>query len=63
MELGDKIRELRRKKGLSQFALAKKTGLTKDRIGDLERGEAKKHGLKEMIVLAEFFEVPLDYLK
>lgn len=61
MQLGDKIRELRRRKGLSQVGLAKETGLTKDRIGQLERGEAKKPVLKEIRVLAEFFEVPLSY--
>jgi transcriptional regulator with XRE-family HTH domain len=61
MELGDKIRELRRKKGLSQVGLAKHTGLTKDRIGQLERGDAKQYRLKEISVLAEFFDVPISY--
>ena len=62
MEIGDKIRVLRTRKGLSQEALALKVDSTKDHIGKLERAEIK-HEFFEIVKIADFFEVPLDYFR
>ena len=62
MEIGDKIRVLRYKRGLSQEALALKVDSTKDHIGKLERAEIK-YEFSEIVKIADFFEVPLDYFR
>lgn len=62
MEIGDKIRVLRYKRGLSQEALALEIDSTKDHIGKLERAEIK-HGFFEIVKIADFFGVPLDYFR
>ena len=63
MEIGDKIRVLRYKRGLSQEALALELDSTKDRIGKLERADIKYYEFYEIVKIADFFEVPLDYFK
>ena len=50
MRLGTKIKELRKKKGLTQIELSEKTGLTERTIQRIENHEVEpsKHSLKKM---------------
>jgi transcriptional regulator with XRE-family HTH domain len=43
---GDRVRQLRLKRGLSQEAFALKAGINRTYIGDVERGE-RKHCARE----------------
>ena len=61
MDVGDRIRILRERKGLSQKLLAFKLGMPNQSLSNYERGyrEPPADVLKK---LADFFEVSVDYL-
>lgn len=61
MDVGDRIRILRERKGLSQKHLAYKLGMPNQSLSNYERGyrEPPADVLKK---LADFFEVSVDYL-
>jgi transcriptional regulator with XRE-family HTH domain len=61
MKIGDRLRELRYQKKLSQRGLAVATQISKNRIGRIERGDFKPT-FEEVITLAEFFNVSTDDL-
>jgi len=60
-ESGEKIRSLRKKKGLSQEALANQIGITRQTLAKLEKGEIGKVSLlvflKLLDVLGQEFNV------
>lgn len=59
--LSDKIKELRKNKGLSQQGLAKKLDISPSTIAMIESG--KREGNKETLSkIASYFGVTLDYL-
>jgi transcriptional regulator with XRE-family HTH domain len=58
---GLRIRELRKKAGLSQEALADKCGLDRTYIGGIERGE-RNVGLRNIAVIARCLGVSLSDL-
>jgi len=57
-----KLQELRLQKGLSQEELSCKTGLTQIQISKQERGEKKNKVGDELLLIADYFNVSLDYL-
>lgn len=57
----ERIKELRRKNGMSQEALGKVISLKQDSISSYERGLNYPEG-RNLLVLADFFGVSLDYL-
>jgi len=57
-----KLQELRLQKGLSQEELSCKTGLTQIQISKHERGEKKNKVGDELLLIADYFNVSLDYL-
>ena len=61
MDIGDKIKELRKSRGLSQSALAKEIGVSQQVFVWWENG---KHEPKASYIaeLANFFDVTSDYL-
>ncbi len=61
VEMGDRIRYLRRGNGWTQRDLAARAGVTAAFIGHLERGE-KKPSLETMVQLAGALGVSLDGL-
>ena len=61
MAFGERIRELRKEKGLSQIELAKNVGVGKSVISLWELNECEPT-LSKLIALADFFDVTLDYL-
>lgn len=59
--LGDKIKELRKKAGLTQQQLANTIGVSRSTIGMLEKN-LQGVGNDTLLKLAEFFNVSVDYL-
>ena len=57
----NRLKELRTKKNLSQFQLAKRTGLTKTSINHLENGKCLPNA-NAIVTLAQLFGVTTDYL-
>lgn len=58
---GERVRELRKEKGLSQIELSKNVGVGKSVISLWELNECEPT-LSKLIALADFFGVTLDYL-
>ena len=61
MEFKDRLKELRKKRGLSQVALAERLGLSKSTIGAYETGDITP-SVEALNAIADFFNVDLDYL-
>ena len=59
--MGDRIAQLRHKKGLSQAALGKRLGLSASAIGMYEQGR-REPSICVLISLAREFDVTTDYL-
>lgn len=61
MTLGEKIQELRRKRGMSQDVLAEKLDVSRQAVSKWERDEAVPE-TEKIIRLAQEFQVSIDYL-
>ena len=62
-ERGDfvRLKELRKKKGISQLRLATDLNTTQNTISRYETGE-REPGIGELIKIADYFNVSVDYL-
>ena len=56
-----RLKELRKKKGLSQLRLATELNTTQNTISRYETGE-REPGIDELINIADYFNVSVDYL-
>lgn len=61
MDFAQRLRELRTKKGYSQSELAHKLNVAKSTVSMLEVG-SRKPSMDMMQLIADFFNVDLDYL-
>ena len=61
MKFGDKLREQRKKRGLSQEALARVLDFGRTTIINYESGKSYPQDRKAYYALAEFFEVDVNY--
>lgn len=61
MNLSDRIRELRKIKGISQDELAEKLGVSRQAISKWEN-EQSIPDIDKIILLSDYFEVSTDYL-
>ena len=59
--LGDNLKYLRRKRGVSQEVLAKVIGVSKTTLGDYERGRYEP-GISTLISISNYFDVSIDDL-
>ncbi|GAA1170100.1 helix-turn-helix domain-containing protein [Pseudonocardia alaniniphila] len=59
--VGPRLRELRRRRGITLAALSARTGIAVSTLSRLESGH-RKPGLEVLLPLAEVFRVPLDEL-
>jgi transcriptional regulator with XRE-family HTH domain len=59
IQLGDRIRQLRKKRSWRQIDLAEQSGIHEVHISDLERG-AREVGLRHLAALAAAFEMSLS---
>jgi transcriptional regulator with XRE-family HTH domain len=60
--LGQRIRALRERQGMSQAALARTLGASINAINMLEVGSTRAPHIDRLIALADLFGVSLDYL-
>lgn len=60
MSIGKKLKTLRKGRGLTQFELSEKVGLSRATLSNYETDRRTPH-LPELRVLAEFYGVSLDY--
>ena len=60
--LGQRIRELRERQGMSQAALARTLDASINAINMLEVGSTRAPHIDRLIALADLFHVSLDYL-
>lgn len=56
-----KLKELRKARGMSQLKLALELNTSQNTISRYETGE-REPGIKELIRIADYFDVSLDYL-
>ena len=56
-----RLRDLRKKRGLSQLKVAMDLNMSQNSISRYETGDHEP-GLKELIRLADYFDVSTDYL-
>ena len=56
-----RLKELRKKKGLSQLRLATELNTTQNTISRYETGE-REPGIDELVKIADYFNVSVDYL-
>ena len=61
MKFGDKLREQRKKRGLSQEALAEALGVGRTTIINYENDKSYPQDRKAYYALAKFFEVDVNY--
>ena len=61
MDFKERLKDLRKMKGLSQVALADRLGLSKSTIGAYETGDITP-SLEALNLIADFFNVDIDYL-
>ena len=61
MTVGDKIRQLRKEKNMSQADLAQATGLTASAISMYEV-DARHPKIETLEILADFFNIDMNYL-
>lgn len=60
-EFPHRLQKLRERRRMSRKALGELCGLSKDMVGQYERGE-REPSVGTLIELADYFEVPVDYL-
>lgn len=60
-QLGDKIRKLRKKQGLTLEKLANKAGLSKSYLWELENRESQKPSAEKLTAVADALGVSSDY--
>lgn len=58
---GDRVRELRKREGLSQEAFAAKCGLDRTYVGGIERGE-RNVALRNIALIAHSLDISLSEL-
>lgn len=56
-----RLKELRKSRGLSQLKLAMELNMCQNTISRYETGE-REPGLKELIIIADYFDISVDYL-
>ena len=61
MTLGERLKEEREKRGLTQQDVADEIGVTKQAIFSYEKG-VRSPMVTTLCALAQFFEVTIDYL-
>lgn len=61
MDFRERLKELRKARGISQAALAERLGMSKSTIGMYETGDISP-SLEALNALADYFNVDIDYL-
>ena len=56
-----RLKQLRKKKGVTQIALQIETGIDQSELSKMERGE-RTPTLEQAIILSRFYETSVDYI-
>lgn len=56
-----RLKQLRKKKGISQLRLAMELGMSQNTVSRYENGE-READYKTLILIADYFNVSIDYL-
>lgn len=62
MKFGDRLRILREEKGMTQKELADALGIARGSISNYENNPDTGTVVKNLIAMAELFDVPIDYI-
>lgn len=62
MDISERLKELRTKRGYSQAELAEKLHVSKSTISMIEAG-ARKPSIEVLEMISDFFNVDIDYLR
>ena len=60
-DMGDRLKQLRKARGLTQLAVQMKTGIEQALLSKFENGE-RVPPTETLVKLADFYEVSVDYL-
>ena len=61
-KFGERIREMRKERGLTSNEVATRLGISRNTLTNWERGEKEPHAVEILEEMAKIFEVPLKYL-
>ena len=61
-KFGERIRELRKERGITSNEMATRLGISRNTLTNWERGEKEPHAVEILEEMAKIFEVPLKYL-
>jgi len=62
LKLSKNLKKIRMEKGLSQYELAKRTGLTNSTVLRLETGEMNNPALKTLLTLCKELDITINEL-
>ena len=62
MALGEHIREARTRYGMSQAELARRIGISKTAMNDIEQGKTTNPGVSHIIAIADTLRMSVDAL-
>ena len=59
---GERLRELRKERGLTSYELATRLGISRNTLTNWERGEKEPHAVEILEEMAKILQVPLKSL-
>lgn len=59
---GERIRELRKERGLTSYEMATRLGISRNTLTNWERGEKEPHAVEILEEMADILQVPLKSL-
>ena len=59
---GERIRELRKERGMTSYEMATKLGISRNTLTNWERGEKEPHAVEILEEMSEILKVPLQEL-
>ena len=61
-KFGERIRELRKERGITNYEMATRLGISRNTLTNWERGNKEPHAVEILEEMAKIFEVPLKNL-
>lgn len=59
---GERIRELRKERGITNYEMAERLGISRNTLTNWERGEKEPHSVEILEEMAKVLNVPLEIL-
>lgn len=61
-KFGERIRELRKERGITNYEMATRLGISRNTLTNWERGEKEPHAVEILEEMAKVLKVPLEML-